>query len=114
MLGWQFFLRQQEGEKEFASWFVGFGGGKWIRDLAAEGKAIAISERGYPSKYQTTAKYLIGFLKSRQPPAGYGVFVLGEDYFDSGTECWGIEIYDQRVNALNPDDVVIIDAWDQS
>jgi len=49
MLGWQFFVMHREGETAFASWFSGLGGTKWIRNLAAEGKATVTAEGGYPT-----------------------------------------------------------------
>lgn len=114
MLGWQFFVMHREGETAFASWFSGLGGAQWIRNLAAEGKATVTAEGGYPTRFQTPAKNLMGFLKAGRPPAGHRKFVIGDDYIDSGSESWGIKIDEKEIDALNPEDILTIEAWDQS
>ena len=86
MLEWQFFVMHREGETAFASWFSGLGGAQWIRNLAAEGKATVTAEGGYPTRFQTSAKNLLGFLKAGRPPAGHRKFVIGDDYIDLGFE----------------------------
>jgi hypothetical protein len=112
MLGWEIIITN--GDKKIASWMVGVGGTDWLRDLAKVGtvKDVAIN-CGYPHVFSAPAKVLIPILINGIPQKGGGR-VVGQDYATSGNTIWDLQIDTEQMNQCQPEDVLTIDAWDQS
>jgi hypothetical protein len=121
MLGWEIFITRKEpglnepsAESSLASWKTGLNGDNWLRDLVKQGLAQDLgSNGGYPHLYSAKAKEIIPII-SRGAPAYKGGLVVGEDYVLDGGKNWDININQSKLSKCDPDDVLIIEAWDQS
>jgi hypothetical protein len=122
MLGWEFFVtRQRQGGpiesgakgQPLARWMAGLGGTKWIDDLVAEGTATDLGGNGYPCRYTVTAGALANVLKHGLPEHK-GPPVVGDDYYLPGGWTGNASIDYQAIAALDPAEVLLVDAWDQS
>ena len=71
MLGWEFFIRRQNGigtdtgqtnAPLLASWMAGLGGTEWLDHLVSAGVAVHLDGNGYPSCYSIPAGALVEVL----------------------------------------------------
>ena len=127
MLGWQIYVNRspsRAGESAFeeslknetllASWLTGLNGCKWIDQLVDQGRAKSLgSYGGYPRSYSAKAEFVIPLILSLQPKSD-GPLVVGEDYAHIGGFNSDIELFLDRIKACPLDEVLSIEAWDQS
>lgn len=120
VLGFGFLvIRQSEAEvsyenrSPFAEWDAGLGGTDWIDRLVAQGKAIDLGGNGYPLKYAAAASTLIEVLRNG-PPKHQGPPVVGDDYFLSGGWVGNPRIDLKALEALDPGEILLVEAWDLS
>lgn len=112
MLGWEIII--SNGDKRVASWMVGSGGTTWLRDLAKGGKVKDVAVNcGYPHVFSAPAKLLVPILTNGIPQEG-GSLIIGDDYVISGNGVWDLEINTEYLNKCQPEDELVIEAWDQS
>lgn len=112
MLGWEIFIKNQD--QTIASWMVGSSGTDWLRNLAKEGKAVDVAVNcGYPHVFSMKARDLIPILINGIPQSGGGL-VIGENYVINGNRIWDFAIDAELLSKCDPDDELVIDAWDQS
>lgn len=125
MLGWWIVIAPDNGQGEpakeaaLARWETGVGGRCWLDDLVAKGKAQNLRSDGYPCRYTAKAADVLPLIKSDAvKPISDGTMVFG---LDEGEEYsypvgWMGEIkFDDDLIASTPaDQLLIIDAWDQS
>ena len=112
MLGWEIIITNKE--QKIASWMVGVSGTDWLRNLAEEGvaKDVAVNHV-YPHVFSMKANDLVPILKNGIPQEDGGL-VIGEDYVVSGNKVWDFNINPELLNQSQPEDELIIEAWDQS
>lgn len=123
MLGWQIYIATKSPEELpagpyqtdylLASWTTGLNGIDWLTALVKEGKAIEPSNGGYPWQFAAKASVILPLIADG-PPTYTGKDVIGDDYYIPVG--W---IGEGRFNAelaakCLPDDMLYIDAWDQS
>lgn len=106
MLGWEIFIsRQLPGEalenpskqSSVGCWHGGLGALKWIDALVKEGRATDLGGDGYPVRYLAAAKDVIPVLRAHQR--------LGDSR---------AAIHEATTLQCDPDEKLIIEAWDQS
>jgi len=119
MLGWEFFIERQRKESDaaksaaLASWMAGIGGTQWIDDLVSRGVATHLGGNGYPNRYTVQVRALVGVLEQGVPKHS-GPFVLGDDYITPGGWTGEVDIDMASLRALAPDELLFVEAWDQS
>jgi hypothetical protein len=102
-----------------AQWETGAGGIGWIERLTEAGKAAKLAGGGYPSRYTARAGDVLPLIQGDgiQPPRnGFWVFGIdeGEEYAQPPGWMGKVEVHANRVAACPADQVLTIDAWDQS
>lgn len=102
-----------EEDALLVSWLVGgFDGLVWIDDLVKGGKATALGGNGYPLRYTALAQHLLPKIAGGIPSRTGGP-ILGEDYFLPAG--WiGDPSIKQNLAECPPDQLLLINAWDQS
>lgn len=122
MIGWYLAIYQQTPIERLAShdrttllasWETGAGGLAWLNKLVAEGKAERLSRDGYPSRYTARAKDVLPLIVAG-PPIHSGPLVLGADYIRPSGWTAGFRIEQPRLDACPAEQILTIDAWDQS
>ena len=121
MLGWEIFITQKDPQKAsssskpfIAKWMTGLGGDRWIKDLVNKGLAEDIATNsGYPHTYSAKAKFIFPLITSGLPQYK-GSTVIGDDYFLEGDANWNIEIDELEMSKCDPEDELLVEAWDQS
>lgn len=89
------------------------GGLQWLDDLVKAGRAIAITEGGYPTRYTATANHILPTLLG-WPPQANDVWVRGpEDIIDESWE--GTTVVNRvAIEKCKPDEWLLIETWDES
>ncbi len=122
MLGWEFFVIRQsnsalaEGMREgslLASWRAGLGGTQWLYDLVESGVATDLGGNGYPCRYEVPAHALVAAL-AQGPPKHTGPPIFGSDYALPGGWTGQAKIDLARLRSLDPNEILLVEAWDQS
>jgi hypothetical protein len=122
MIGWYLAIYQQTPLERvashdrttlLASWEVGIGGLAWLDKLVAEGKAERLSRNGYPSRYTARAKDVFPLIGAG-PPTQNDPLVLGVDYVRPSGWTANLLIEQSKVDACPAEQILTIDAWDQS
>lgn len=125
MIGWWIVVSTQAPEERdradqdarraaiLAQWEAGAEGIRWIEQLAELGKAAKLSGSGYPNRYTAQACDVLPFLGVEPPPPG-GTLIIGDDYVMPSNWRGKIELHADRLAACPVDQVLTIDAWDQS
>ena len=124
MLGFEIFVYRMDllqglpaaASKEparLARWRVNLYGLDWLDALVQEGKAQFQGNAGYPERYTIAAKYVIpvllgGVPRSRSP------LVIGDDYVMPPNWIGDVELHEDRIAACPAEQLLRIDAWDQS
>jgi len=96
-----------------AVWQTGSDGLSWIDELVTAGKAIDLGGIGYQFEYTATAKELIPRIIDTPPGAHLTWVCQAEDII---TDEWeGKTVVDHAVAAAcDPDEWLLIEAWDES
>lgn len=122
MLGWEFFVMREADASSrkpgnpdisLARWMAGLGGNQWLDDLIAQGKATDLDGNGYPNSYLVSAGVLADFL-GKGLPNHKGPLVIGDDYVMPGGWRGDGFIDIGRMRGLDPDEMLVVEAWDQS
>lgn len=100
MLGWWIVIYPETGtipEHTLASWESGLGGLDWLRPLLDSGHASQLQGNGYPNRYRLAAHAVLPLLQAgasgKGPLSSY---------------------HPERVAACQPEQWLIVEAWDQS
>lgn len=122
MLGWEFFITRQGEERpwlkgredsSFARWKAGLGGDNWIRNLVEIGIATDLGGSGYPNSYLVSASAICKILGGGLPKHD-GPLVIGDDYVMPGGWRGDGFVDIDRLRALDPGEMLLVEAWDQS
>ena len=100
-------------DKTLATWEAGIGGARWLRRLVEEGRAIELRADGYPCRYAALAKDVLPFLEIGPAPPGRPA-AYADDWYTPAGRLSQLRIFDERVMLCAPDQLLSIDAWDQS
>ncbi len=125
MLGWHIGVyRQKDGGAEAATfssakgdriavWQARLGGLDWVNELFQEGRAIRLGANGYPSSFTARASDVLPIL-AEGPPEARKHWVSGPN--DILTDKWeGKTTFNDEVSrACDPEEWLIIEAWDES
>ena len=119
MLGYQIYVTRKNSQqsddatKSLASWQTGPGGLLWLRKLVAQEKAINIGGNGYPDLYSITKKDFDQLFENQEP--SQKIFVdIGDDYVIENHKLWGVKIDLDILNLISPDELLIVEVWDES
>jgi hypothetical protein len=125
MLGWQVYINRRpirgdfvpeallDDETLIATWLTGIDGLSWLHDLVKDGYAVDLGGSGYPCRFTAKAAVLSTII-TNLPKNYQGTTVIGDDYVHFGGFNLNIKIYQQRIDNCPPDEVLSIEAWDQS
>jgi len=123
MIGWWIVVAAQTPEERdraadtkpavLANWEVGPGGLDWLRQLVKAGKASQLFFSGYPNRYTAKAGDVLPLLAGG-PPAHCGPPIIGDDYVMPANWKGNVIFHHDKIAACSPDQVLTIDAWDQS
>jgi len=116
VLGWEFFVSRQSDPDEMralATWRAGLSGTDWLDDLVAKGMAMDLGGNGYPDRYALSVAALCAALefgapKHIDPP------VIGDDYITPSGWSSPVTIDRVRLRTLDPNEILVVEAWDQS
>lgn len=114
MLGWEILVTPKSDDKRLlASWKVGLGGTAWLDELAKKGLAKDLGGDGYPIRYEVSAGTLTSVLERGVPKHG-GPTVIGDDYVHPGDWTGDVRIDLVSLRSLDPQELLDVEAWDQS
>ena len=122
MLCWEVFISTQASpargavvatEPALAIWLAGLGGTKWVDDLVAKGIAQDLGGDGYPDRFLVPAGVLLDVLACG-PPKHPGPLATGDDYVLPSGSLGEARIDVARLRSLDPDSLLLVEAWDQS
>ncbi|HRA82102.1 MAG TPA: hypothetical protein PL024_11430 [Thauera sp.] len=123
MIGWWIVVAAQTPEERdraidtkpavLANWEVGPGGIEWLHQLVKAGRASQLSFRVYPNRYTAKAANVLPLLAGG-PPAHRGPPIIGDDYVMPANWKGNVIFHQDKIEACPPDQVLTIDAWDQS
>lgn len=122
MLGWEIYVARQsnivqEGSPKsgavIAVWMAGMGGIDWIDALTKQGKATDSGGNGYPCRWTVTVLEIRralrnGLPESTSPP------IIGDDYMLPADWSKFRKFDRDLLDMLIADEVLVIEAWDQS
>lgn len=101
------------GGVRLAVWQTGLGGLDWITGLVEADQAVDLGGDGYPNRFKARARHVLPVLLSG-PPAAKAVWSVGpEDLLLPG---WvgSTTIDKQAMDQCDPDEWLLIEAWDES
>lgn len=119
MLGWDICVYREDAPLHqhrpvnLAKWSVGLNGIDWLDEMVKNGRAERLSGGGYPSRYRAQWKDLWPELLV-QPTPYQGPPVLGDDYVMLAGWQGQKTVNRDEVLRCQPDDYLIVDAWDPS
>ena len=123
MLGWEIYISRAcdpnadldtHRASALADWRASFSGGlDWLDTLVANGRAVELGGSGYPVSYQITAGVIaevlgVGVPTHESPNVGR------DESIPPGSKAWSETIDLERIKALDPFEVLVVEAWDQS
>lgn len=102
-----------EEQALLVSWLVGgFHGLDWIDDLVKAGKAKDLGGNGYPLRYTALASDFLPVILGGLPrPAGSPI--IGDDYYLPAGWIGTPEVR-ENLSAVLGDQLLLVNAWDQS
>ena len=120
MLGWLIVVRSRvpvvpaiattQDDTVLATWETGLGGTSWLDALVAVGTAKQERGGGYPNRFAVLASDLLPLLENGPPR--YARLPKAEDAeLDAHRK---FKIHRDKLAACSPDDVLTVEAWDQS
>jgi len=89
----------------------GFRGLDWIENLVSEAKAEDLGGNGYPLYYKAKAQFILEAL-ALDAPKNKGQTIIGDDYVMQSD--WRSEIDTSKIAKCDPDQQLIVEAWDLS
>ena len=89
----------------------GFHGLDWIENLVSEAKAEDLGGNGYPLYYKAKAQFILEAL-ALDVPKNKGQTIIGDDYVMPSD--WRSDIDTSKIAKCDPDQQLIIEAWDLS
>ena len=89
----------------------GFSGLDWIDNLVSEAKAEDLGGNGYPLYYKAKAQFILEAL-ALDVPKNKGQTIIGDDYVMPSD--WRSEIDTSKIAKCDPDQQLIVEAWDLS
>lgn len=89
----------------------GFRGLDWIENLVSEAKAEDLGGNGYPLYYKAKAQFILEAL-ALDVPKNTGQTIIGDDYVMPSD--WRSEIDTSKIAKCDPDQQLIVEAWDLS
>ena len=89
----------------------GFRGLDWIENLVSEAKAEDLGGNGYPLYYKAKAQFILEAL-ALDAPTNKGQTIIGYDYVMPSD--WRSEIDTSKIAKCDPDQQLIVEAWDLS
>jgi hypothetical protein len=126
LLGWHITVyRQQDGGSapaqfgapqgaRLAVWQTGQRGLNWIKDLVSKGEALSLGGDGYPMEYTAKASQVLPVIQD-EPPEARPVWSLGVgDIIDPEKWLGKTTRYLEAINDCNPEEWLLIQAWDES
>lgn len=123
MIGWWIVVAAQTPEERdqaidtklavLANWEVGPGGIDWLHQLVKAGRASQLSFSGYPNRFTVQAGDVLPLLAGG-PPEHRGPAIIGDDYVMPANWKGNVIFHQDKIAACPPDQVLTIDAWDQS
>lgn len=121
MLGWWIVIAARTAEETevnssadtLACWETGLGGTDWLHRLVKVHQAEQLSYNGYPCRFTAKAADVLPLI-SNGPPAHEGPTVIGDDYVMPGGWSGNVILHHDRIAACPPEQILTIDAWDQS
>lgn len=117
MLGWQIYIFPEKAqltkESLLATWMTGPNGIDWLDTLVKEGKALDLGGGGYPYRYRAIAKILLPIISGGPPPHN-SPMVFGDDYILPARWTGEIRINHENIAQCDPNEQLMIEAWDQS
>lgn len=122
MLGWEIFIMRRptqggptesERERLLGSWVTGLGGTDWLTKLAETGGAKDLGGNGYPLAYEVKVGTLVRVL-AEGPPKHGGPLVIDDDYVQQPGHVVRVQIDLERLRSLDNDEILLVEAWDQS
>ena len=114
MLGWEIFVMRESDGLDIASWATGIGGIDWLYEWVKTGFATEEQANGYPNVYTFKAAPLLALLRQGQVPAFTGREVLSDEGVWPAGEVRSLRIHEQALAQVMPDEVLKVEAWDQS
>jgi hypothetical protein len=114
MLGWRVNVKRENmPELLLATWLTGVLGLIWLKDLVRQGQATVSENVGYPDTYRVAARHVqqalaAGIPESEGPP------VFGDDYVLPTGWVGDPDVDFDALRALDGDEPIIVEAWDQS
>ena len=131
MIGWWIVVSTQSPEERdrsdqetrraalLAQWETSADGIRWLEVLTEKGKAERLSGGSYPNRYTATASDVLPLIEGGgiQPPKdGMWIFGIdeGEEYAQPPGWMGKLELHPGRIAACPVEQVLTIDAWDQS
>lgn len=113
MLGWELFITRGQNDQSVASWLTGINGTNWLDELVSKGLAKDLGGNGYPNKYEANAGVLLSIL-TKEIPKHDGPLVIGDDYVQMPGDISNAKIDLETLRSLSPNEILTIEAWDQS
>ena len=89
----------------------GFRGLDWIENLVSEAKAEDLGGNGYPLYYKAKAQFILEAL-ALDVPKNKGQTIIGDNYVMPSD--WRSEIDTSKIAKCDPDQQLIVEAWDLS
>ena len=89
----------------------GFGGLDWIDNLVSEAKAKDLGGNGYPLYYKAKAQFILEAL-ALDVPKNKDQTIIGDDYVMPSD--WRSDIDTSKIAKCDPDQQLIVEAWDLS
>ena len=89
----------------------GFRGLDWIENLVSEAKAEDLGGNGYPLYYKAKAQFILEAL-ALDVPKNKGQTIIGDDYVMPSD--WRSDIDTSKIAKCDPDQQLIVEAWDLS
>ena len=108
MLGWQIFITTERGHPDnvLPVWKESLGGLEWIEKIVKDGNATDHGGNGYPLKYTTRVKFALEEILSHKP--------TDVASFESIPAYDRTIVKHEAIRLCSPDDMLVIEAWDQS
>lgn len=125
MLGWHITVCRQEAGGDspasfealtgatLAVWQAGISGLSWIDTLVEQGLAICLGGNGYPTEYTARWEHVKNTILNGPPHANQ---TWRHDPGDVLTEKWlgKTTVYHEALSGCDPEEWVVIQAWDES